>query len=922
MNLPSGFEEAKDSAAEPREAHPGVAPARLYRRTAARFLAFAVTVCAGVAAPESRSIAVLWKDAGAKGSIVVRRGSISPSGGVGLSADGSFFCADSRRIEAAIEGTDTLSNAERTLVTVQTVNNPFTFFLDDVKRGQPIFIPAFGVAVTEAGDRRNYQQIATGIQARGLRSNLEQIEAEPEETFENAAKAVRDQKVETWLGLSRDVRIFSVSPRLEWIQPRFPYASIPVIPGDQGAPQLPMMLGRGWGASEDIHRRLDFGVLPILQGTKVDEDITYRALFFASLEQSPLRGDLVRGTHFLVADGLGAGHMLTPEQQAEFDRLRPGELDRPEETVLYARIVAVNTGAVPRYAFIKVPGGGPANGSSGSIWNYTFDGKNGWSRLKSGGVFIVGKLNGRPLPQEEVSILLSPGEEATVEFFVPHRPIPPERAAALAAQDFNARLSETRAYWRAKLARAAKMQLPDERVSEMIQAGLLHLDLITFGLEPAGTLTSQIGIYNAIGSESSPIIQFMDSMGWHDVAGRSLKYFLDKQHDDGFMQNFSNYMLETGAVLWSLGEHYRYTGDVDWVRAIEPKMLKSARYMRDWRRRNQREELRGKGYGLLDGKTADPEDPFRSFMLNGYAYLGFARVAEMLEPIDPSESRVWREEAEGLKRDIRASFFETMAKSPVVPLGDGSWVPTVAPWANYSGPVMLQADGGIWDSHGTVTTRDSLLGPIYLIFQEVIDPHEPAAAFLISYHNELMTIRNAVFSQPYYSRHDWVHLQRGETKAFLKTYYNTVASLADRETYTFWEHFFGASPHKTHEEGWFLMQTRWMLYLEKGDTLAFLRGIPRNYLAGGKRIDLDGVATYFGPATLHVASSADCCRIAAHVECTTGRKPHSIEIRLPHPLGLIPQSVKGGTYDPATETVRIDSFSGNADVELVFASAP
>ena len=62
-----------------------------------------------------------------------------------------------------------------------------------------------------------------------------------------------------------------------------------------------------------------------------------------------------------------------------------------------------------------------------------------------------------------------------------------------------------------------------------------------------------------------------------------------------------------------------------------------------------------------------------------------------------------------------------MAKSPVVPLGDGSWVPTVAPWANYSGPVMLQADGGIWDSHGTVTTRDSLLGPIYLIFQEVID---------------------------------------------------------------------------------------------------------------------------------------------------------------------------------------------------------
>jgi hypothetical protein len=883
-------------------------------------------LAAGAGAVPSRSvtraISVEWKDAGASGNIVVRRGVLSPAGAGGLTANGDFSCGDSRRIELSVSEADTLANAERALVTIRSGQNPFTFFLDDVRREYPIFIAAFGVAVTEAGDRRTYQQIADDIQARGLRSNLAQIDAEPEESFENAAQVVREQKVETWLGLGRDVRIFSVSPRLEWIQPRYPYAAVPVIPGDQEAPQLQMMLGRGWGASDDIHRHLDRGGLPILHGTKVDADITYRATFFASLEKSPLRAGTVRGTHFLVADGLGAGHMLTVDQQAEFDRLRPGELEQLEETVLCARIVAVNTGAVPRYAFIKIPGGPPTNNSPASNWNYRFDGTRGWSKLSSEKVFLVGRLNGRPLPEEEVTILLAPGEEATVDLFVPHRPISIERAEALSHQDFDARLEEARAYWQAKLDRAARVILPDERWNETIQAGLLHLDLVTYGLEPKGTLTAQIGIYNAIGSESSPIIQFMDSMGWHDVAGRALQYFLDKQHGDGFMQNFSNYMLETGAVLWSLGEHYRYTRDLDWVREIKPKLLKSAQYLRDWRRRNEKEELRGKGYGLLDGKTADPEDPFRSFMLNGYAYLGLARVAEMMEPIDPAEARVWRDEADGLKRDIRVSFFETMAKSPVVPLGDGSWVPTVAPWANYSGPVMLQADGGTWDSHGTVATRDSLLGPVYLIFQEVIDPNEPAATFLMSYHNELMTLRNAAFSQPYYSRHDWVHLQRGEVKPFLKTYYNAVASLADRETHTFWEHYFGNSPHKTHEEGWFLMQTRWMLYLEKGDTLAFLRGIPRRYLAGGKRIDLDGVATYFGPATLHVESSADQCRIVARVECNTSRRPREIEIRLPHPAGLRPQSVKGGTYDRATETVRVGSFSGQAEVELDFAPGP
>jgi hypothetical protein len=60
----------------------------------------------------------------------------------------------------------------------------------------------------------------------------------------------------------------------------------------------------------------------------------------------------------------------------------------------------------------------------------------------------------------------------------------------------------------------------------------------------------------------------------------------------------------------------------------------------------------------------------------------------------------------------------------------------------------------------------------------------------------------------------------------------------------------------------------------------------------------------------------------AHVECATSRRPRAIEIRLPHPSGLRPQGVKGGTYNAATETVRIGSFNGTADVELVFAPVP
>jgi len=412
----------------------------------------------------------------------------------------------------------------------------------------------------------------------------------------------------------------------------------------------------------------------------------------------------------------------------------------------------------------------------------------------------------------------------------------------------------------------------------------------------------------------------MDSMGWHSLARRALSYFLDKQHDNGFMQNFGGYMLETGAALWSMGEHYRYTRDQAWVRAIAPKLIKACQYLEDWRRRNQREDLRGKGYGMQEGKTADPEDPFRSFMLNGYTYLGFQRVGEMLAGIDPPQSAKWSREAAEMKRDIRTALFEALGRSPVAPLGNGAWCPTAPPWVDYRGPLTLYAEGGEWFTHGAMVSRDSLLGPIYLIFQEVVDPHEPAAEILLNFHNDLMTARNAAFSQPYYSRHPVIHLRRGEVKPFLAAYYNQMAALADRETYTFQEHYFGASPHKIHEEAWFLMDTRWMLYMERGTSLELLTGIPRSWLENGRRIELDRVASYFGRLSLRVESKLDQDRIVAAIACPGERRPATVEIRLPHPAGARAVWVEGGAYDPRSERVRIANFSGEARVEVGFTA--
>jgi hypothetical protein len=675
------------------------------------------------------------------------------------------------------------------------------------------------------------------------------------------------------------------------------------------------MAGRGQGVSISSSRRLEEGVLPILQGTVADGDIEYHTTAFVSLEKSPLTALTLEGTDFLVADESSGGHMLTRDQNELVKPRLEAERNKRESTVLYYRNVAINTAAVPRYAWFKTVR--PDAGQWRKV-AYAFDPKTGMSSFSSGRVFSISRLNGEPLHDEEIAVLIKPGEKAVFEFMVPHTPIAKERATELTRQSFDSRHEECARFWKEKLEKAAQIDVPERRINEMIRAGLLQMDMITYGQEPDGTLAPTIGVYSPIGTESSPIIQFFNSMGLSGIARRSLMFFLDKQHDDGMIQNFNGYMVETGAALWTLGEYYRYTRDKEWVRRVTPGLVKAGAFLLTWREGSMKEESRGRGYGMISGKVADPEDHFHQYMLNAYAFLGISRLAEMLRDVDAEQSKRFAREAEAWKQDIRASLARSIAHAPVVPLGDGRWSSTVPPWTEAIGPRALHISPESYFSHGTVTVPDVLLGPLYLVFCEVLAPEEPAARMILEYQSELFLERNAAFSQPYYSRHDWVQLKLGMVKPFLKSYYNAVSALADRETYTFWEHLFQVSPHKTHEQAWFLMATRWMLYLEEGRTLKLLSGIPRAWMEDGKHISLKNVRSYFGPIALRVDAHVKAGFIEAAITCKSGFPPRSVTIRLPHPEGKKAIRVTGGSYDPLTESIVIRDFDGTAHVRAEF----
>lgn len=826
-----------------------------------------------------------------------------------------------------------------TLVHVEAGETPFSFFLRDVSEENPIYLPACGAVVTTGDDARNYTQIVSEIAKHGGKSIRQQVEEDEEYSYDRAARETRNLKSTTWLGVSKDMRIFQVDMRcrafgrdlqtLDEIRPTFFAANhtarqVPELDGNEYI--LYMITGRGIGCQDRISKCLEEGYMPILNTEDIDDGIIYRGTYFAAMEKSPLDTSHLRGTDMYVADACGYGNMQTSDQKAHTDTLMEEELfAREEETVLYLRITAENTRKAPAYGFVRMPDPLPncIYGPNPTSDRTELNPENGFLTFASSGrVSVIGTLNGAPIPSVETAVLIPPGEKAVFDFKILHTPISQERAAALTNFSFEEKFAEVKAFWKNELMGTAKIHLPEKRIEEMIKAGLLHMDLGFFGKNPDGPVVPIVGKYTAIGSESSPGIQFLDAVGMHELAARALQYFVEKQHEDGFMQNFGGYMLETGSVLWSMGEHWRMTRDEAWVRSVRECIIKAADYLVRWREENLEDEFKdGKGYGMIKGKVADPEDHFHSFMLNAGAYAGLRSAGEMLQCCDPENAARFTEVAAAMRENIRESFFRNMALSPAIPASDGTWFRSSSTWTETVGPLCLFAEDGKVFTHGAFTTRD-FIGSNYLILQGVIDADEPVGKEILTYFTEFLTLNNVCFSQPYYSPHPYGQLLCGDVKLFLQEFYCGFAGLADRGTYSFWEHYFYASPHKLHEEAWFLMRCRWMLALEEYEkgTLKLMAGVPRAWLENEKQISVEHMKTYYGDVSFIVDSQvkAGVIHVTINLDSAGFPQPDIIVVRIPHPKGLKAKQVTAGTYDPDTETVTLKGDTKTIQFEIVF----
>ena len=141
-----------------------------------------------------KQIAILWSAALGRGGLEVDHGTICGAS--------SFDRSDTHgRLEIEVDADSFSFGKFPAIARFCSDRVAFSFFVRDVNSSWPILIPGYEVAVTTADDPRSYVEILGAVEHNGLKTVLEGLEEEPEESFNAAARHTRVQQSQVWMDM-------------------------------------------------------------------------------------------------------------------------------------------------------------------------------------------------------------------------------------------------------------------------------------------------------------------------------------------------------------------------------------------------------------------------------------------------------------------------------------------------------------------------------------------------------------------------------------------------------------------------------------------------------------------------------------------------------------------------------------------------
>ncbi len=509
-----------------------------------------------------------------------------------------------------------------------------------------------------------------------------------------------------------------------------------------------------------------------------------------------------------------------------------------------------------------------------------------------------------------VDLKLNPGQEKKIDVFIPYFPANIEKEGDLERMAVEPQLDLFKDYWEHELNRTAAFIVPEKRLRDSYRACLAY-NFILVDLDEQGLLRPHpdaTGYEYVWAGDSGCIIHATDRLGYHAEAAGYLAGFLATQgarKPEGDVSSAAGFfsgdvpglawMGDNGFILWALAEHYKLTGDKEWLKHAAHQMIASA----DWIIRERHKTMtpaageRPRFYGLLPkGRASDNPELNYFYWTDTYSYAGLRGAADVLSDAGlAKEAQRLSAEADDYRACIRDSVERSVVRTtdpPFVPQGPLMNVPPTA-----------ERLGETWYS---------ICSPIYMVEMGLLAPDDPKASWIDQTIEKyvmttgLPTLTPGYIDPHYVYNQALAQLLRGETEKFLWTFYSLFAYGQSRTTYATIEGndlVSGSSgdswnslrmPHM-HSNSRVLAMLRIALLVEDGETLHLLAGTPRSWLEDGKVIQVRTAPTTFGDVSLRAESRLSSNSIIISIDPPTRRAARILlHVRPPSKFGA-PKSV-------------------------------
>ena len=851
---------------------------------------------------------------------------------------------------------------DRTILTFRSQAYSFSFLARDLEEDEAIYVKPYHVLVSWGDSGLDWKTVKRKLKKKE-KTIRELVKEMPEQTLENAMRALPEKKRNRWFALapSCNANKFVVEPDGTF----YGWA--------EREPTGPIFSFRRADAPDveiEPQQHQERGYLPILISEWKDGSIFWEQTYVS--------------THLKGVD--------IPDKEMEKGL-----------TALLVRIRAQNKGAKPVKARLLIL----VDCDRNSFGHHYLP-----KRLENG-FYLAGEGDGIPLAYLEASrgeitlrekgnllysVVLQPGENAEAELRVPYLGSFVGLSAAL--EDYYSYLANlgnllpklkfeevyaaTVDYWENYLSKSMQIHVPDNKLNEVWRSFLIHQ--WNYGAYDPWTkfYLAKIGVeYPPYGNESTQIAKALDMFGRSDLAEKYLEPFCTIQgstalkktvtdrignprgywamlrddfrfqqigsklwarvtDDSGALIGFINYyVFNTGFILWNACVHYWFTRDKGWLRRMAPYFVKACDWIAKQRKTTMKRDSMGRkvlGYGFFPPCGLEDETAWYYWtMSNAYLYKGMKTAAEVLADIDHPDAKRIAREAEIFKKDLLEGIREATIRCPVVKLRDGTYIPYVPKHLHRRGRGSI----GKQQQH----LYEAELGALHLVTCDVIEPGSEMVTWILDFLEDVVFLTpvedtflpfNSLVSdcfnlggfgktQPYLLHEVQAYVRRDEPEFALRSFYNKFAAQSWSDINVFPEHiiWYGATSCKTYEEAMWLQQFRSLLIQEEGESLWLCKAASREWFEDGKEIRVDNAPTYFGPMSYRIVSQTKLGRINATIDPPIRNPPKEIILRLRHPerMPMRTVTVNGkphADFNPEKEFIRFTDVTEKIEIKVTY----